>query len=286
MLETIPGVSYVLHKGQNQISLEFPLLDPSRSSFPHETDYLTDMTADRPITMILQVSNITSEDLCSIEPSILFPPALSSSNAFELPRWTRDTMLFDYVSTVESLVMQPWIIRKSFIQELQRISAVAEFDAIDFSSATIILRLTRNKMVLICSVDMTLPTHLSPGSAISLLVHDLQHICDYSLTYSLPAGNSKQATRSSNNGAGGGSGGGESCTATNGNSPHGTSGWSVGGQATTTSTITPSAALLGSGGGGGNNIIASSPSPHKIAIDTFTYLCHQIYAIAFPAQNL
>jgi hypothetical protein len=179
MLETIPDVSYLILKGGSQILVQFPLLHASRLTHT-DMKYLIDATSCQPIEIVLDSSNVESEESFLTSPRLVFPPNLPCSRQILLPDWNRDTMLFDYISDVETKLWLSLKYRKCFTEELQKIAAVVTFDPLDYSFVSIALRLSKNKMAVVCTVDIRIPGNF-PSSPLPLLVHDLQQNCDYNL---------------------------------------------------------------------------------------------------------
>ena len=66
-----------------------------------------------------------------------------------------------------------WLDRKLFIEEMQRLATVLEYDAIDFSHVAITLRVKKNNLYTICNVEFRISESF-PKSLPLISVHDLQ----------------------------------------------------------------------------------------------------------------
>jgi hypothetical protein len=195
MLSTLPHVSYLIQK-DHSLFIEFPLFDKSRLSYP-QLEYLVDITQPQPILIQLTSPNLDSESSFVATPSLSFPSSLSLSRQIILPSWTKDTLLFDYIHSIERIFVQTWYARQSFIYHLQSLCSVLEFDSIDFSVVTIALKVVKRKMVVLCTVEIQIPFQF-PQQSVTLLVHDLIH----SSTYPLPTPSPSDSTGGSSGGGG------------------------------------------------------------------------------------
>jgi hypothetical protein len=176
MLESVQNVTYLVLT--DTIIAEFPLLHSSRLSCI-DLDYLIDVTENNPIRITVTCSlNTTTQYLST--PYLIFPPTMTSSKYIELPQYKNDMLLFDYVTLIEHKLYTNWNKRKLFIQELQNISTVIEFDPIDFSYVAICIKLTKDKLFVLCTVEIRLSDGF-PISAPLLVVNDIQNSGSYPL---------------------------------------------------------------------------------------------------------
>jgi hypothetical protein len=185
LLSTLPQVSYLIQSDNSQLFLEFPLLEQSRLSYP-QLEYLADITCSQPIFIQLTSSNLDSESSFTDTPSLAIPSTLPLSRQITLPSWSKDTLLFDYIHSIERLFLQSWYPRQLFIYHLQSLCAVLEFDPIDFSTVTVALKLSKNKMTIVCTVEIQIPFQF-PQAPLGLLVQDLLHRNSYPLPKPSPS---------------------------------------------------------------------------------------------------
>jgi hypothetical protein len=100
-------------------------------------------------------------------------------------------------------VAETWGVRRRFVTELQRISSVAEFDPVDFSYASVSLRLTRDKVFILAMVDLRLPP-LFPAAPALLLIHDLLSGASFPLPLPLDSKSNTQSNKVQSKRRGGG----------------------------------------------------------------------------------
>jgi hypothetical protein len=148
--------------------LEFPLLDSSRLSCP-DIEYIIDVMQDDPIYFSLKV-NVADQ---SYSASIETPNRLPCSRLIEYPSIGKDANIGDYIQLVENILSSKLAGRRGFVFELRRLTAVVEFDAIDFSSVSIAVRIKRGNMFTLCIVDFRLTSGF-PDAMPLVSLHDLQ----------------------------------------------------------------------------------------------------------------
>ena len=92
-----------------------------------------------------------------------------------------------------------WLDRKLFIEEMQRLATVLEYDAIDFSHVAITLRVKKNNLYTICNVEFRISESF-PKSLPLISVHDLQTqystILDASKVAAFASSSSSSSSRS------------------------------------------------------------------------------------------
>lgn len=188
MLQCIPNISFLVDTNNSKIIVEFPLFDKDRLSYP-QLEYLVDISQNFPIYFQFQILNYHSSSNSISNPTLIFPSVFNTSINLQsqLQPYTSSTLLFDYIQSIEHLFYTTWYQRQLFLLELQSLCHVTEYDAVDFNSFIIILKIIKNKMIIICNVQIILsiqyPTSLSNG--ISVFVHDIQH----GNTYPIPLNN-------------------------------------------------------------------------------------------------
>lgn len=191
MLQCIPNISYLVDTNNSKIIVEFPLFDKERLSFP-QLEYLADITQNNPIYFQFQIVNYHSSTNSISTPTLSFPSSFNTSINLQsqLPSYTSSTLLFDYIQSIEQLFYTTWYQRQLFLLELQSLTHVIEYDAVDFSSFIIMLKIIKNKMIVICNVQIILniqyPSSLSNG--ITILVYDIQQ----GNTYPVPLNSHKE----------------------------------------------------------------------------------------------
>ena len=172
ILGTFEDVTMVMYSDDvTKLLVEFPLLNKSRLSIP-QLEYLLDVTESDPIMLGISFTFSASNDSTTTDISINFPRTMPCSKAMDIPRWNPDTMLFDYLPMLENRIFAGWFSRHSFVQELQRIAAVIEFDPIDFSFVSFVLRLKQNNLFTVCAVEIRLNSF--PSLAPLLALYDMQ----------------------------------------------------------------------------------------------------------------
>lgn len=168
------------------VVVEFPLLEESRLTAP-ELEYLVQFmeASCPPIKISFTSSDLSMSNSFSTKPTLVFPKNhLPNLRHITLPNWDPASTLYDFLPAVEQRIVETWGVRKKFVSELQRISAVVEFDPVDFSRVSVSLRLTRNKHFILCIVDLRLPVTF-PSSPIIVLIHDALSGASYPLESSL-----------------------------------------------------------------------------------------------------
>jgi hypothetical protein len=159
-----------------KILCEFPIFSSNDAPDPSSA-YLYDTTDGDPICMslILSVSKSTSAPYYEV----IFPQSMPCSRNIDFPNNLpgcsgEDFNLIDLMPYIENKILSSLTYRKSFVEELQRLAAVLEYDAIDFSFCMIALRMKHNNMYTICTVEFRL-THSFPATIPLLSLHDLQN---------------------------------------------------------------------------------------------------------------
>ena len=82
----------------------------------------------------------------------------------------------DIVTLKDSItkkIKSRWLDRKLFIEEMQRLATVLEYDAIDFSHVVITLRVKQDNLYTICNVEFRI-SEMFPKTLPLISVHDLQ----------------------------------------------------------------------------------------------------------------
>lgn len=178
MLEAMPNVSQILLTDAESVKIicEFPLFSANENQNPSYM-YLYDTTIGDPI-MISLVLTITGNN-SALDYKVLFPKNMPCSRNIEFPSRfngvsNNDMSLIDFLPHVESKILTGLTCRKSFLEELLRLTAVLEYDAIDFSFVLIAIRMKHNSMHTICAVEFRL-THSFPSTLPLLSLHDLQN---------------------------------------------------------------------------------------------------------------
>eukprot|EP01041_Mallomonas_annulata_P011761 gene11761-24661_t len=177
MLHTIRNVTIIPfneeynHQIHTKVYVQFKLLEKQRLT-SIELEYLADVTETNPIYINIAFL-LGNNNALSADTHIFFPPTMPCSKFIEIPKWTSDTIILDYLLEIESRLAGSWTARRLFLEELQRIAAVVEFDPIDFSFVSIAIRLKLNKVFAVCTVEMRL-SHTFPSTAPLLAIFDLQ----------------------------------------------------------------------------------------------------------------
>jgi hypothetical protein len=157
MLKDIPQAALLVEASGGQLSVEFPLLDATRLQHTHTgLQYLCDVLDASPITVCISLS-CSSSGQVTTNPSLVFPDTLPCCRVIDVPKWNFEKLtIFEYITQLEKLVLSNWEVRHLFMNHLQKISAVYEFDAIDFSYAAFVLRAKQKNMFSMCSIEVKL----------------------------------------------------------------------------------------------------------------------------------
>jgi hypothetical protein len=81
--------------------------------------------------------------------------------------------IIELISSLEDSFRTSWLGRKVFVEELQRLASVLEYDGIDFSYVLIAVRVKNDTMYTVCNVEFRLSESF-PRTAPLISVHDLQ----------------------------------------------------------------------------------------------------------------
>jgi hypothetical protein len=178
MLQVKESISMIVWTEEKQLVLcEFPLLS-NRSYTSPSLEYLLSVTKSQPI-MISLILDIGNND-CKIDYKVLFPPSMVCSKNIDFHKNNNsndDNYLLELFPNIEERLSINWLKRKAFLEELQRLIAVLEYDAVDFSFIMIALRMKHDKMYTLCTVEFRL-SHLFPMQLPLMKLHDLQNSFD------------------------------------------------------------------------------------------------------------
>lgn len=178
LLRDISNVTKILwiENDMKTIICDFPLLSGRDSLNPSAT-YLYDTTKDDPIyiSLMLKVERPDSP----LDYKVVFPRSMPCSRNLDFQNSfqgisSEDISIIDILPHVENKVLTSIASRKLFLEELQRFTAILEYDAIDFAFILIALRMKYNNMYTICTVEIRL-AHSFPMSIPLLSLHDLQN---------------------------------------------------------------------------------------------------------------
>ena len=178
LLRDISNVTKILwvENDVKTIICDFPLLS-GRDSLNPAAAYLYDTTKDDPIyiSLLLKVERADAP----LDYKVVFPRSMPCSRNLDFQNSfhgmsLEDISIIDILPYVENKVLTSIASRKSFLEEMQRFTAVLEYDAIDFAFILIALRMKYNNMYTICTVEIRL-THSFPLSIPLLSLHDLQN---------------------------------------------------------------------------------------------------------------
>jgi len=76
-------------------------------------------------------------EACKVE----FPEEMElSKKAFQIPNWTPQTSLFDFLPLLKEIISFSWNLRREFVCSLVHKYAMLEFDAIDYSRCQLLVR--------------------------------------------------------------------------------------------------------------------------------------------------
>ena len=173
----IRNVAMILLNDENtKMIFEFPLLS-SESNQNSDSEYLYDVTESDPIIVNVELTII--RNTFTVMYKVMIPKSMPCSKNIDFPKnsnknLTDDNELIDLIPSIESKILKSWRSRKLFIEELKQISAVLEYDAIDFSYVSIVLRMKYNNMYTICTIEFRI-SHFFPAAIPLMSLHDLQN---------------------------------------------------------------------------------------------------------------
>merc|ERR1719487_1131854 len=108
-----------------------------------------------------------------ITPTVSFPSIMVASRLLPLPSYdTNDTPL-DFNAQLCDTLIQNWRSRKDFVQAYQSFAAVLEYDAVDFAFLSYSVRVTHQKMYMVCVAEIRLAGGF-PESEPLVMLHFLQ----------------------------------------------------------------------------------------------------------------
>lgn len=156
MLKDIPNAALLVEASDgHDIVVEFPLLDGSRVQ-DKRLEYLLDVLESSPIIVCISLS-CKPGGVVTTNPSISFPAAMPCTRGIDVPRWEYESLtVFEYITKLENSVLANWETRYVFVQQLLLLGAVTEFDAVDFSYVSFILRVKQKNMFSMCSIEVKL----------------------------------------------------------------------------------------------------------------------------------
>ena len=177
ILRVIEGISMISIIDENpKISCEFPLLSNIGYQKP-DVEYLFDVTEADPIMINVELSLVKNSLVVIYK--VIFPKLMLCSKNIEFPKKCNDNSsnendIIDLIPFIESKILSSWNNRKIFLEELKKLTAVLEYDAVDFSFVIIALRMKYNNMYTICTVEFKLSC-LFPSILPLTCLHDLQN---------------------------------------------------------------------------------------------------------------
>lgn len=149
--------------------VEVPILNPTANSSA-DMQYLFDMLADdRPYFSII-LNSATKRFEVSFKTSSTFS---SLAKFVDFPKPTADMLLSKYLADLRKQFIETWRFRKEYIEELCRLCCVTEFQPIDFSFASILIRLKYNKLFTLFMVKIRISGSF-PKYPPVLTIYDLQ----------------------------------------------------------------------------------------------------------------
>jgi len=177
--------------GGHIIGVEFPLLQALTLSRGDElaniyVDHIKATATSREPLLFCRLlhfssrGNIKTDDKLSIPTSLLTCSAQMEFDGVSVngrhkgsATPTDDMSLFDRCNNIVRKMADKWSARKQFIEELSRIAAVLEFDALDFSFVVIAVRIKRGQLCTLCTVDYRLQSTF-PETKPLMSIYDLQ----------------------------------------------------------------------------------------------------------------
>jgi Brain and reproductive organ-expressed protein (BRE) len=140
------------------IMFEFRLTDGAFLHSQHDSEYITNILAPEGIRILLSLSfdDTLETDKIRIGYELLFPKGMVALSWVPYSKHEEDANIFELLSQIETALLANWRKRKAFVQELVKLSASLEYDAIDFSYISIAVRLKRNKLITLCSIEFRL----------------------------------------------------------------------------------------------------------------------------------
>ena len=151
------------------ILIEIPLFVES-ASFSNQY-FLDTFEHDKPLLQI--VIDIEAERFeVSLKPTDAHKFSTLAS-LIKLPPVSADTLLGDYLEKVRMGFIQSLLDRKVFVEELSKISCISEFNPVDFSFVSILVRLRCNKLFTLFLVYIRIQSSKFPKFPPVVTIHDL-----------------------------------------------------------------------------------------------------------------
>ena len=138
------------------VLIELPIIAPegegqSSSSSSASMDYFLDVLG-QDMPRICIVLNVEKENF---EISFQNSSKLNNLEKFiDLPATTRETLLGDHLDNIRRQFQQKLLYRKEYVEELGKIACCPEFNAIDFSFVSLLIRLKYKKLFTMFLVNM------------------------------------------------------------------------------------------------------------------------------------
>lgn len=141
---------------RTSVFLVFPFLHASTLQCP-DIEYLLDLLKRTPITVLAKFGLLDD----SVSVSIETPSTLPCSRLVEYPVYTKGVSIADYLALSENILSSRLALRRAFVLEIARIGALIEFDAVDFSSVILAVRIKSHDRFSVCVAEVRL-THAFP----------------------------------------------------------------------------------------------------------------------------
>ena len=159
-----------------KILCEFPLL-PNTGYQKPDLEYLYDVTEADPI--MINVELVMMKGSLIVNYKVTIPKLMICSKNIEFPtnygaNTSDENDIIDLIPFIETKILSAWNSRKMFLEELKKLTAVLEYDAIDFSFVLIALRMKYENMYTICTVEFKLSNSFPSVMPLTCL-HDLQN---------------------------------------------------------------------------------------------------------------
>jgi hypothetical protein len=96
-----------------------------------------------------------------------------TAKAVKGTQWNESTVVYDVIPGLQEQICRAWARRSAFIQALRSIACVMEYDAVDCSFATVVVRVRLNRASSMCAIDLRFPPSF-PSAKPLVTVHGLQ----------------------------------------------------------------------------------------------------------------
>lgn len=151
MVHTIENSTILKLRNQPyDVLIQYPL---ELTTDEAEFEYLSTVLQSTPIYVSLQIS---LGSLMKITPSVVFPISMTATRLMGVPTYHPNDTPLEFNAHVKDALLRTWGHRKALVEAFQTFTAVLEYDATDFSFLSYTVRVTHQKMYMVCVAELRL----------------------------------------------------------------------------------------------------------------------------------